>query len=896
MVNKFIIKCVLSGQRLAVTIPRMVSKTVGYVDILVQASEEWDGCSIVCYLTKMNDVNINKQVSLVNINGKWYYDANRNFSLSNGEWEIWFSGTIYNAQYDTLYRITSETQTFWVGNTGYGGSEMTPEELALCEQAIALARTANNKCDEILDMIESGAFVGPAGPVGPQGPQGVQGPQGIQGVQGPTGPQGPKGDDAPTDYVLVQDDQPTSPTNRVWIDPGDGPIVLATPEDYAGAVFMAEYGVTTYNTIDANVKAGNLVVLKQDGILDSGSYYTVLSGTSFGEHAGFPWSGYIFTQPAVASGDSVWYSRITCGSDDEWTTENSEIKNINTDIVGTFYYANAYKVGDYVQHNSRIYRFVAPHTAGSNWNVSEVETAVLGNDVSDLKSTITQFDPQNIDGAVLTQNLINKQRCISGKYVNHNTGELVNNASYFASDYIPVIANAAYSSYKTSHYAWYNSNKEYISGNSSVLAQASPSNAAFIRIDFTQANKDIASLNIGTYKILEDSPFYISYPWLVSDKKINAERFNSFGAYYTNMFNKYTATDGYYVESTNGRRSNSASYFTSDLIEVKPNTTYVMSKGNRYAVYDDNQQYISGENLSGIDKEFITPNNAKYIRVSNTPLTAKETLVVAEKTHYTGSGEPYGIAVPWLASKKSKYDGKILVCFGDSITNMGYTDTIKKDTGLNAINCGLSSGRYAYADDANQYVNAFAFHNIVYSISSGDWTIPDTINGVSGYETQYAHIQDIKAINFNDVDLISIAYGTNDFSSSTPLDDADYPLDPEKSFKGAIRYCLKLLTEKYPHLKIIGVTPCYRFWSENGTVLYDSDEHAVGDLYLAQYVQAVEDVYTEYHLPVVNNYTNAGINKYNRLQYFSISDGLHPNANGRAVIGHRIGNGILANY
>lgn len=234
MVNKFIIKCVLSGQRLAVTIPRMVSKTVGYVDILVQASEEWNGCSIVCYLTKMNDVNINKQVSLVNINGKWYYDANRNFSLSNGEWEIWFSGTIYNAQYDTQYRITSETQTFWVGNTGYGGSEMTPEELALCEQAIALARTANNKCDEILEMIESGAFVGPAGPVGPQGPHGVQGPQGVQGEQGPTGPQGPKGDDAPTDYVLVQDAQPTSPTNRVWIDPDAGPIVLPTPDDFNG--------------------------------------------------------------------------------------------------------------------------------------------------------------------------------------------------------------------------------------------------------------------------------------------------------------------------------------------------------------------------------------------------------------------------------------------------------------------------------------------------------------------------------------------------------------------------------------------------------------------------------------------------------------------------------------
>lgn len=303
--DKFIIKCVLSGQRLSVTIPKMVSKTVGYVDILVEASKEWEGCSIVCYITKMNDVNINKQVSLSNINGKWYYDANRNFSLSNGEWEIWFSGTIYNAQYDTEYRITSETQTFWVGDTGYGGSEMTPEELALCEQAIALARTANNKVDEILALIESGGITGPQGPVGPQGPQGIQGPKGDTGAIGPrgyTGAQGEPGADAPTDYVLVQDEQPTSTTNRVWIDPGDSPITIPTPDDFS-----------------------------------------------------------------------------------------------LEDIVQYFDPTKAYAVGDYVQYDTGVYKFIAAHTAGTAWNSSEVVQTVLGNEVSDLKSAFSAFEIECYD-------------------------------------------------------------------------------------------------------------------------------------------------------------------------------------------------------------------------------------------------------------------------------------------------------------------------------------------------------------------------------------------------------------------------------------------------------------------------------------------------------------------
>ena len=217
-------------------------------------------------------------------------------------------------------------------------------------------------------------------------------------------------------------------TNNIWADIGDVTVtygayletikvyadqavdsaaaaeaVLASiPDDYTelsdkvdnlNAIFIAEYGVTTYNEIDTHVKDGNLVVLKQDGLLDAGSFYTVLSGTSFGEVAGFPWKGYIFTRPAVAFGDTVNYTRITCGSDNEWTTEYSEARNINTDIVGTFYYANAYNIGDYVQQNSRIYRFIAPHTAGSYWNTSEVVEVVLTNEIDDLKNQINTKAP-----------------------------------------------------------------------------------------------------------------------------------------------------------------------------------------------------------------------------------------------------------------------------------------------------------------------------------------------------------------------------------------------------------------------------------------------------------------------------------------------------------------------
>ncbi len=504
-------------------------------------------------------------------------------------------------------------------------------------------------------------------------------------------------------------------------------------------------------------------------------------------------------------------------------------------------------------------------------------------------------EPLHLADAQITNNEIDSLKCIDGYYLNHNNGNLVADHNYFTSDFIPVTPQKYYVSFKTNHYAWFNENKEYISGSNTVVGGLAPNDARYIRVDSTKVNKDVAFFRIG-YVVPFSKAYGIGFSWLDNTNLINPERFDRWGAYYANLFNKETATDGYYVKHDTGERATSGTYFFSDYIKVKPSTVYVMSKGNRYAVYDSDYQYITGANLNGTDVEFTTPNNAVYMIVSN-QLTEKDNLVVAEKDNYTYTYEPFGIVVPWLKPlvQKSKYDGKKLVCFGDSITYGGYTDIIKSDSGILAQNVGLSSGRYAYSDDSNQYINAFAFHNIVDSIVSGDWTIPDSINGVSGYTNQYNQIQIIKTIDFSNVDFVSISYGTNDFSSATPLDNQNDPYDVE-TFKGAIRYCLKKLLEAFPNLKIIGVTPCYRFWSESGTILYDSDEHTIGGMYLNDYVEAVEEVYTEFHLPCVNNYTIAGINKYNRLEYFAISDGLHPNVKGRAILGHRIAAGILENY
>ena len=526
---------------------------------------------------------------------------------------------------------------------------------------------------------------------------------------------------------------------------------------------------------------------------------------------------------------------------------------------------------------------------GSAWTDGGVYQS--SEDIEQIKEDLVNVQPQWIKGAKrVSNNLFNKYSVKDGFFVNKIDGSIAKNSNYCVSDYIEIDPNEKYSTNDYFHGAWYDDNKTFISGFGKLSNTQSPSNARYAIVDCYITVKDTFMFCKGRY--IEYEPVKYEIEWL-NENNVKVYTNNFYNSYFLNMFDKNSAIDNQYINENNGERLESASYFRSGFIEVKPNTSYSKSSNNRYAIYDENKVFISG----GQSKNFTTPQDAKYVIISDLK-TKKDSMLLCESEYFLdGSYSPYGIKVDWIISnnKKSKYEGKTLVCFGDSITNLGYTGIITSDTGIIATNVGLSSGRYAYSDDSNQYVNAFAFHNIVDSIISGDWTIPDSINGISGYETQYAHIQTIKTIDFNKIDFVSIAYGTNDFSSATPMDNPDNKYDVNY-FKGAMRYCIKKLTEAYPHLKIVISTPIYRFWVNSGIVVDDCKTHTIGGFLLSDYNNAEIEVCKELNLPYISNLENGGINEFNRLNYFDIADSLHPNNKGLEMIGHRIGNCILSNY
>ena len=277
MVNpRFVIKAVLSGQRLNINVPLTVAGTVNYIGVEAKCTSEWDDCTVACYVYQAATAYTAQLALIYDAERKLYYFPNaERLSLSAGEWAIWFVGVVAEDGQEK-YKITSETKYFTVYEYPFASS-IPAGDITLDEQAIARATDAQNKANLILDLYNAGKLRGPKGDPGDpaeigfvqasvdssttnpscvvtvtESPDNTYNMQfafsGIKGAKGDTGATGPKGDtgaqgapgrdgeDGQTidDYVLVQAEQPTSETNKMWLKPtasGD-PIMIPSAEEF----------------------------------------------------------------------------------------------------------------------------------------------------------------------------------------------------------------------------------------------------------------------------------------------------------------------------------------------------------------------------------------------------------------------------------------------------------------------------------------------------------------------------------------------------------------------------------------------------------------------------------------------------------------------------------------
>jgi lysophospholipase L1-like esterase len=132
----------------------------------------------------------------------------------------------------------------------------------------------------------------------------------------------------------------------------------------------------------------------------------------------------------------------------------------------------------------------------------------------------------------------------------------------------------------------------------------------------------------------------------------------------------------------------------------------------------------------------------------------------------------------------------------------------------------------------------------------------------------------------DDADLVIVFGGTNDFGhGDAPF--GEWSDTTPDTFVGACHYLFSGLVRKYPHARIVVMTPLQ--------TSYDQNPSANTGRPLIDYVDTIMRVAAHYSLPVLDLYRTAGICPRipEQLAAF-MPDGLHPSDAGAARIAERL--------
>ena len=325
---------------------------------------------------------------------------------------------------------------------------------------------------------------------------------------------------------------------------------------------------------------------------------------------------------------------------------------------------------------------------------------------------------------------------------------------------------------------------------------------------------------------------------------------------------------------------------TLDNVTIYPRIEYgkVLTEYEPYGISTEKTVYTDTPLTEGESVEItdiVMPESAKLFISANTPVppSGMELLYYQDMNKLVGE----------FASGAHPLMGKKILCLGDSIfgtKNTEVSEFFKSITKANVYNCALGGTRMAQHEEG---WDNWSMYRFAYSIANNDWTIQE--NGLSHTNVPpfaEERLAFIKTLDFNDIDVITINHGTNDWSGSITLDNDSNPLDTT-TYMGALRYSIETILTAYPHLKIVVLSPCWRYWKDSdGNFANDSNTrtNTLGEA-LVSYVSKGKEVAESYQLDWVDLY-HIGFNKFTTSIYFPSTDTTHPNNTGRLAIAKKM--------
>lgn len=336
-------------------------------------------------------------------------------------------------------------------------------------------------------------------------------------------------------------------------------------------------------------------------------------------------------------------------------------------------------------------------------------------------------------------------------------------------------------------------------------------------------------------------------------------------------------------------------YIASDFIQVFPNYTYRVYTNEDITM---SLMFYSDAKNDGTEQSIYIPKVADItIPEGKTYLAINARWSQPTKLHrVTQHIDEADIIIPRLIvpdAMPKPNSGYTIVNMGDSIFGNFQDDTsiskqLAKMTGATVYNCAFGGCQMTDRNDTEW--RPYSMCNLADAIVSGDFSTQKanadgSIAAIPGYFSE--HVETLASIDFNTVDIMTIAYGTNDFTAGDQLSSDDI-LD-KNTVQGALRYAIQTIGVAYPNIRFLICTPMWRCVFTDGQFDYDSDtwENYYGHK-LPEYAEAIKTVANEYHIPVCDYYNEMGLNQYSWPIFFTTSDGVHPIAKGRKLMAKKL--------
>lgn len=553
-------------------------------------------------------------------------------------------------------------------------------------------------------------------------------------------------------------------------------------------------------------------------------------------------------------------------------------------------------------------RASARNAGPDNWSVFQIEAGAVGTpfeaygyylQLSAVKDggipTGKLADNSVVPGKTsflqLGKNLFNKDVAVTGSYVDPNNGNIVANATYGYSDYIPVTPGATYSGKGSPNsmrfVAYYDQAKIFVAGGSAVAVTSFtvPAGVYFVRVSFwaaeiaafqfeaaaapTSFEPYSVTLKFGTgtapiYATVKDASLTTAKyaPGSVTPSVVNFLQASK------NLFNKATVTVGQFM-GNNGVLTPNASYNVSDYIPVSPGTQYygygAPNDMRMYCYFDANHNVVAGGSNSNATT-FTPPAGAAFVRITvyAGSQDAFQLEVGAAATGYQAYGfvlkaaDGTPINTESSSSSVSKWSGKAWATLGDSITaGNTWQPSVAAKLGLVHTNYGVGGTKLSgAAGDANAMCQDTRIN-----------AIPTTI------------------------DALTLMAGTNDWAQNVALGAVD-STDP-LTFNGAFNTFATKAMARWPAKRIfVNTTPYGEIYDYVPRGWSNAYTNTLG-LTTRDYAEALRTQARRWGFPCADVSGNAGWNTAN-IRTFVNDDGalLHPNATG----GDRVATVVIGTF